>query len=195
MDETIWKIIFIIMGGVCGTLIRLPHTKKYKKTEKITSEKPSREKFLTFLAAVGMMVMPVIYVFTPWLNSFSINLPEWARWSGVVVFGFYLFLFWWVHKTLGKNWSPVLEIRKDHKLITEGPYKYVRHPMYTCMWLGVASFWLIPSNWVVGIVALVTWSILYFIRLPDEEKMMIEEFGDQYKDYMRRTKRIIPWVY
>lgn len=195
MDETIWKIIFIIMGGVCGTLIRMPHTKKYKKTEKITSKKPSREKFLVFLATVGMMVMPVIYVFTSWLNSFSINLLEWARWSGVVVFGFYLFLFWWVHKTLGTNWSPVLEIRKDHKLITEGPYKYVRHPMYTCMWLGVAGFWLISSNWVVGIVALVTWSILYFIRLPDEEKMMIEEFGDQYKDYMRRTKRIIPWAY
>lgn len=195
MDETIWKIIFIIMGGVCGTLIRMPHIKKYKKTEKITSKKPSREKFLTFLATIGMMVMPVIYVFTSWLNSFSINLPEWARWSGVVVFGLYLFLFWWVHKTLGTNWSPVLEIRKDHKLITEGPYKYVRHPMYTCMWLVVAGFWLISSNWVVGIVALVTWSILYFIRLPDEEKMMIEEFGDQYKDYMRRTNRIIPWVY
>ncbi len=195
MDETIWKILFIIMGGVCGTLIRMPHTKKYKKTEKIKSENPSREKFLVFLATIGMMVMPVIYVFTSWLNSFSINLPEWARWSGVVVFGLYLFLFWWVHKTLGTNWSPVLEIRKDHKLITEGPYKYVRHPMYTCMWLVVAGFWLISSNWVVGIVALVTWSILYFIRLPDEEKMMIEEFGDQYKDYMRRTNRIIPWVY
>lgn len=139
--------------------------------------------------------MPMVYVFTPWLNSFSINLPEWVRWSGVVVFGFYLFLFWWVHKTLGTNWSPVLEIRKDHKLITEGPYKYVRHPMYTCMWLMVAGLWLISSNWVVGIVALLTWSILYFIRLPDEEKMMIEEFGDQYKDYMIRTKRIIPWMY
>lgn len=195
MQEIIWKIIFIIMGGVCGTLIRLPHTKKYKKTEKIKSEKPSREKFLVFLATIGMMVMPVIYVFTSWLNSFSINLPEWARWSGVVVFGFYLFLFWWVHKTLGKNWSPVLEIRKDHKLITEGPYKYVRHPMYTCMWLGVAGFWLISSNWVVGIVAFVTWSILYFIRLPDEEKMMIEEFGQEYENYIKMTKKVIPRVY
>lgn len=195
MDETIWKIIFIVMGAVCSTVIRMPHAKKYKKTEKITSEKPSREKFLVYLATVGMMVMPVIYVFTPWLNSFSINLPEWARWSGVVVFGFYLFLFWWVHKILGKNWSPLLEIRKDHKLITEGPYKYVRHPMYTSMWLAVAGFWLISSNWVVGIVAFVTWSILYFIRLPDEEKMMIEEFGQQYENYIKRTKKIIPWVY
>jgi protein-S-isoprenylcysteine O-methyltransferase Ste14 len=63
------------------------------------------------------------------------------------------------------------------------------------MWLGVAGFWLISSNWVVGIVALLTWSILYFIRLPDEEKMMIEEFGQQYENYIKRTKKIIPWVY
>ena len=195
MDETIWKIIFIIMGGVCSTLIRMPHTKKYKKTEKIKSRKPKREKFLMFLAAIGLMIVPMIYVFTPWLNSFSIGLPDWARWSGVVIFGFVLFLFWWVHKTLGKNWSPALEIRKDHKLITEGPYKYIRHPMYTCMWLWVAGFWLISSNWIVGIVALLTWSILYFIRLPDEEKMMIEEFGQEYENYINRTKKIIPWVY
>ncbi len=195
MQEMIWKIIFIIMGGGCGALIRMPHIKKYKKTEKIKSEKASREKFLTFLATVGMVVMPIIYVFTSWIDSFSIGLPDWARWSGVVIFGFYLFLFWWVHKTLGKNWSPVLEIRKDHKLITQGPYKYIRHPMYTCMWLGVAGFWLISSNWVVGIVALLTWSILYFTRLPDEEKMMIEEFGQEYENYIKRTKKVIPWVY
>lgn len=195
MQEIIWKIIFVIMGGVCGTLIRMPHMKKYKKTEKIKSKKTSREKFLVFLAAIGMMIVPLIYVFTPWLNSFGIGIADWARWSGVVIFGFALFLFWWVHKTLGKNWSPVLEIRKDHKLITEGPYRYIRHPMYTCIWLEVACFWLISSNLVVGIVVLLTWSILYFIRLPDEEKMMIEEFGQEYGNYMKRTKKVIPWVY
>ena len=57
--------------------------------------------------------------------------------------------------------------------------------MYTCIWLEVVGFWLISSNWVVGIVALLTWSILYFIRLPDEEKMMIEEFGPEYGNYLR----------
>ena len=195
MNEIIWKIIFIIMGGFCGTLIRMPHMKKYKKTEKIKSRKTSREKFLVFLATIGMMVVPMIYVFTSWIDSFSIGLPNWARWIGTIGYGFGLILFWWVHKTLGKNWSPLLEIRKEHNLITTGPYKYVRHPMYTYMWIGVVGSWLISSNWIVGIVAFVTWSILYFIRLPDEEKMMIEQFGQQYKDYMKTTKRIIPYIY
>ncbi len=194
MDEIIWKIIFVIIWIGSG-IVRNPHMKKYKKTEKINSKKTSREKFLCFLAAVGMVIVPMVYVFTPWLDSFSMGLPDWARWSGVICFGFAMVLFWWVHKTLGKNWSPVLEIRKNHKLITEGPYKFVRHPMYTVIWIWMLCQGMILSNWVVMIVGILTWSILYFVRLPDEEKMMIEEFSQEYKDYMKKTKRIIPGVY
>ena len=194
MNELIWKIIFMILL-FSGGLIRLPHKSKYKKTEKIKSKKTSREKFLCFLAFIGMMLMPMIYVFTPWLNSFKMDLPDWARWIGVIGSGFGLILFWRVHKTLGKNWSPVLEIIKNHKLVIQGPYKYIRHPMYTQMWIGAICYGLISSNWIVGIVAFLTWSILYFIRLPEEEKMMIEHFGLEYKDYMKKTKRIIPYVY
>ena len=193
MIEIIWKIIFMVLF-ICNTLVRMPHMKKYKKTGWIKSKKTSREKFLCFLATIGTMIA-MIYVFTPWLNSFSMGLPDWARWSGVVASGFGLTLFWQVHKTLGKNWSPLLEIRKEHKLITQGPYKYIRHPMYTVMWIDVICHGLITSNWIVGIVAILTWSILYFIRLPEEEKMMIDEFGQEYKDYMKRTKKIVPWVY
>ena len=194
MNEIIWKIIFVIMWVCCG-LIRMPHGKKYKKTEKIKSRKSSREKFLVFLVGVGTMIMPMLYIFSPWLNSFNMSLPDLARWIGVICFGFGLILFWLVHKALGKNWSPILEIRKEHKLITEGPYKYIRHPMYSMLWIWVICQWLILANWIVGIMGVLTWSILYFIRLPEEEKMMIEEFGQKYKDYMKKTKKIIPWVY
>lgn len=194
MEEIIYKIIFMIIW-IGGGMVRNPHMKNYKKTEKINSEKTLREKFLCFLAAIGMMIAPMIYLFTPWLNSFNIGLPDWARWIGIICFGFGMVLFWWVHKTLGKNWSPLLEIRKDHKLIAEGPYKYVRHPMYTVIWIWVLFQGIVLSNWAVIIIGILTWSILYFVRLPDEEKMMIEKFGQEYKDYMRKTKKIIPRVY
>lgn len=194
MEEIIYKIIFMIIW-IGGGMVRNPHMKNYKKTEKINSEKTLREKFLCFLAAIGMMIAPMIYLFTPWLNSFNIGLSDWARWIGIICFGFGMVLFWWVHKTLGKNWSPLLEIRKDHKLIAEGPYKYVRHPMYTVIWIWVLFQGIVLSNWAVIIIGILTWSILYFVRLPDEEKMMIEKFGQEYKDYMRKTKKIIPRVY
>ncbi len=193
MQEIIWKTIFVIMWVSSG-LIRMPHSLKYKKTEKIKSEKTSREKFLVFFVGIGTMLVPMIYVFTPWLNSFNMNLPDWARWIGAIGFGLTMVFFWWVHKTLGKNWSPVLEIRKDHKLITEGPYKYARHPMYTASWIWMLCQGMVLSNWAVEIIGIVTWSILYFIRLPDEEKIMIEEFGQEYEDYMKKTGRILPKI-
>lgn len=194
MNEIIWKIIFMIMW-ISNGIVRNPHIKKYKKTEKINSKKTSREKNLVSLVVIGTMIAPMIYVFTTWLNSFNISLPDWARWIGTIGFGLATILFWWVHKTLGKNWSPLLEIRKDHKLITEGPYKYVRHPMYTVIWIWVLFQGIILSNWAVIIIGILTWSILYFIRLPEEEKMMMEKFGEEYKNYMKKTKKIIPWVY
>ena len=123
------------------------------------------------------------------------SLPDPVRWIGITGFGFGLVLFWRVHRTLGRNWSPILEIRRNHKLITDGPYKYIRHPMYTQIWIWVICQWLVLSNWIVGIVGVLTWTILYIIRIPEEEKMMIEEFGQQYEDYIRRSKRIILGVY
>ncbi|MCD4847393.1 MAG: isoprenylcysteine carboxylmethyltransferase family protein [Candidatus Aegiribacteria sp.] len=190
----IFKIIFMILWLGNG-LVRMPHNLRYKKTKKVKSNNTKREKFLVFIAGIGMMLMPMICIFTPWLDSFNMDLPDPVRWIGLTGFGFGLVLFWRVHKTLGRNWSPILEIRRNHKLITDGPYKYIRHPMYTQIWIWVICQWLVLSNWIVGIVGVLAWTILYIIRIPEEEKMMIEEFGQQYEDYITRSKRIIPGVY
>jgi protein-S-isoprenylcysteine O-methyltransferase Ste14 len=64
--------------------------------------------------------------------------------------------------------------------------------MYSQIWLWVIAQFLIVSNWIVGIIGIVTWAILYFIRVPKEEALMIKEFGDKYKDYMKETGRIFP---
>lgn len=194
MDELIWKIIFMVFW-ISNGIIRMPHNISYKKTLKIKSIKIKREKSLVFIVAIGMIIVPLIYVFTHWLDSFNMDLPESVRWIGVVCFGFGAILFWWVHKILGKNWSPVLEIRKEHKLITQGPYKYVRHPMYTQIWIWVICQWLVLSNWIVGVVGILTWSILFFIRIAEEEKMMTEHFGQEYSGYSKKIKKIILGIY
>ena len=194
MEEIIWKIIYVVFWISSG-LVRMPHGKRYKKTVKKKSVATSREIVNISLVSIGMMLIPMVYVFSPWLDSFNMGLPDWARWIGAVASVFALILFWQVHKTLGRNWSPVTEIREDHKLVTAGPYRYVRHPMYTYIWIWLICQWLILSNWVVGVVGFVTWSILFFVRLPDEERMMVEEFGQEYIDYMKRTRKVVPWVY
>ena len=101
-------------------------------------------------------------------------------------------LYGWTHKTLDGNWSNVLEIRENHKLITAGPYRHVRHPMYTAFWLWVIFQGPLLSNAAVWLVGIVTWAITYCLRVADEEQMMIEQFGRQYEQYMRKTGRLWP---
>jgi protein-S-isoprenylcysteine O-methyltransferase Ste14 len=96
---------------------------------------------------------------------------------------------------LGDNWSPVLEIRSEHTLVDSGPYRWVRHPMYSDMGLWVVSFVLVTANWFYAITLCAGLAALLIVRIPDEEKLMEAQFGEQYRRYMSRTKRLIPFVY
>lgn len=194
MEEIIFKIVFLIFI-ILMIFIRMPHSTKYKKIEKYLSEKEKREKLLVALNGISMMFVPLIYVFTGWLDFFKTNLPDWIRIIGIVIIFLGLIFFWWIHKTLGENWSPVLEIRKGHKLITKGPYKYVRHPMYTLFYVFAIGLLLLVSNWFVGLFALSSWHLLYVIRVSTEEKMMLEQFGIEWENYCRQTRKLIPFVY
>ena len=175
--------------------IRMPHNMRYKKTEIYLSKKEKREKLLVALNGISMMLIPLIYVFTGWLDFFKMNLPDWIRIIGIVIIFLGLIFFWWIHKTLGENWSPVLEIRKGHELITKGPYKYVRHPMYTLFYIFAIGLLLSISNWFVGLFALLSWHLLYVIRISSEEKMMLEQFGIEWENYCRLTKKLKLYVY
>jgi protein-S-isoprenylcysteine O-methyltransferase Ste14 len=103
-------------------------------------------------------------------------------------------MFWRSHADLGQNWSATLEVRKDHELVTQGIYRSIRHPMYASILLwGLAQALLLP-NWLAGWSAFVPFTVLYIIRTPREERMMCEFFGDQYRNYMRRTGRLLPRI-
>jgi len=104
----------------------------------------------------------------------------------------YLALFAWTHRVLGKNWSGVLEIHQDHILITTGPYRFVRHPMYTAFFLSAVGFAFLSSNWLIAVVYTAAVSYMYLTRVSAEEEMMVARFGDTYKEYMNRTGRLVP---
>jgi protein-S-isoprenylcysteine O-methyltransferase Ste14 len=191
MEEIYYKIIFGILFLIF-MMIRIPHGKIWKKQKKVKSEGNNREKILVWIVSIGMMLIPLIWLFSGLFNGFNIGLQDWARYLGITIAIFSLWLFYTVHKTLGKNWSPVLEIRENHTLIKEGPYKRIRHPMYTQIWLWVIAQFLLSSNWIVGLVGVITWSILYFIRVPKEEELMLKQFGDEYRKYIKETGRIFP---
>ncbi|SFJ19442.1 protein-S-isoprenylcysteine O-methyltransferase [Thermoflavimicrobium dichotomicum] len=186
-----FKIIYFT-GLVIMSIIRAPFSRQTKTNQIVDSRKTTLEIFLLSLMSVGMLVIPLIYVFTPLLSFADYQLPSWAGWIGVVVSFVALWLFWRSHSDLGRNWSPTLELRKGHQLITSGVYKYVRHPMYAAslMW-GVAQV-LLLHNWIAGWSPLLSLMLMYFLRVSREEQMMLDQFGEEYQSYMNRTGRIIP---
>lgn len=93
---------------------------------------------------------------------------------------------------LGHNWSATLRIRPEHSLITHGVYRRIRHPMYTAHLLWAIAQGLLLANWLAGWIFLVAFVPLYLLRVPHEEQMMLEQFGQEYRTYMARTGRIIP---
>jgi protein-S-isoprenylcysteine O-methyltransferase Ste14 len=113
---------------------------------------------------------------------------------GIVTLCGALLLFYRSHADLGKNWSISLQIRDEHRLVTSGIYRFIRHPMYTSFFLlAIAQVLLLP-NWFAGLAGLVGVTILYAFRVRQEERMMLERFGTDYQAYMARTARVIPWI-
>ena len=190
VGKAVWTL-----GIVAWYVIRYPFERKAKRVRIVGDSRSLSERVGLIAATTGLGVVPAIYVAT--------GLPRWAEYAprvwaiviGAVVYGGALWLFRRSHKDLGKNWSITLEIRDQHRVVSNGVYALVRHPMYTAFWLmGVGQALLLP-NWIAGFAGLVGFSVLFFLRVEKEERMMLQTFGEEYRLYMDRTKRIIPHVY
>lgn len=132
-EITYWAAIVVEM------VIRAPINKERKK-EKMTEQRvSSQEKNLLGLLLLAMFVIPLIYSASTWLDFANYTLPTWAGWAGVLLIILALIVFWRAHVDLKTNWSPSLEIREKHELITRGIYGYIRHPMYASQWLWVIA--------------------------------------------------------
>ena len=177
-------IVYIaIRGRFAGT------TKHNVKTVRRVD---ATEKILLALVGVTSLLLPVLYLFTPWLAFADYPLPAVAWWCGLVVMVAAIVLFYRSHADLGVNWSATLEMREGHTLVTDGVYRSIRHPMYAAILLFDVAQGLMLANWLAGWSALAAFLLLYVIRAPREEQMMLDGFGDNYRDYMRRTGRLIP---
>ena len=140
-------------------------------------------------------LVPLIWVVSPVFSFADNSLRPWPFGAGVVCLAGGL---WWFHRShsdLGLYWSVTLELRENHRLITHGVYRHVRHPMYAALFLYSIGQALVVPNWVVGPSYLVAFGILFTLRIGGEERMMLETFGDEYAAYMARTKLLVPGIW
>ncbi len=191
MFNTLFQASYII-GMVVGSVIRAIYGRKYRQDRKaIFREEGLIVGLLASLWGIAILI-PFVYIFTGWLSFADFNLPVWVGWVGIAVFAIALWLLWRSHADLGRNWRVTTELREKHTLATGGVFRYVRHPMYSAhlLW-GIAQVLLI-HNWIAGLASLVIFFPFYILRVRREERMMLEQFGEEYRTYMSQTGRIFP---
>ncbi|HMQ29926.1 MAG TPA: isoprenylcysteine carboxylmethyltransferase family protein [Chloroflexaceae bacterium] len=142
---------------------------------------------LVLLPLLGYLINPV------WVAWARLDLPVWARWLGAAGGALAVPLATWVLSSIGTNISPSHATRAGHQLITHGPYRWVRHPLYSAGLLLCVSLTLLTALWTLGVGMLIPLAVLLW-RTPREEARLVETFGEEYRAYMRRTGRFFPRI-
>ncbi len=197
MLNIIFKTVFFV-GLVVGGTVRSIYGKRYQKDVAVAAK--SEGGLMMFLLSLWgvAQILGLIYVFTGWLNFANFRLSPWPKWIlgvvGTVLFVAANWLLWRSHADLDRHWSPTLEIQEDHALVTSGVYKHIRHPMYAAHWLWAGGQALLLHNWIAGLSGLIAIAPVYLARVPREEQMMLDNFGDEYREYITRTGRVLPRI-
>lgn len=185
---------------VVVVMLTMSVTVYYRWQAAATGEKIShREEGYLFavvlrLAGLLLWISTVAYLFFPASVKWAaMPLPIWLRWSGATAGALCALLMYWTLSSLGKNLTDTVVTRANATLVTNGPYRWVRHPFYVTAALLMTSVTLLTANWTIGVCSLIV-LILLAMRTPREEQMLVERFGQQYQDYVAKTGRFVPRV-
>ncbi len=194
MNENIFRILaalILFTGMGISSFFR-------SKADRESGEKISRNvdgtPMMTAIRIGGLILWlsPFVYLINPqWMAWSKLGLPEWARWLGVGIGILSTFGIYWLFSSIGNGITPTSATRKEHKLITNGIYRYIRHPLYTFGASMFVSFGMMADSWYIAALGVLTF-IIMAIRTPKEEANLIEKFGDEYREYMKRTGRFFP---
>lgn len=192
MLNNIEKILYLV-SFLVFLIIRKYYTAKYKKVEIVKNKKKAIDIVLLSFSGMGMLI-PLVYVFSPVFDFANYDRPFWLTIIGVMVLIVANILLWFSHHNLGSNWTPTLAIKKEHKLVNNGVYKFIRHPMYAAhIYWALGQIAILP-NWIAGFSFIIFAVLVLILRIKDEENMMVEQFGDEYTDYMKHTGIIFPKI-
>ena len=188
-----WNIVYLV-GVIAMVRIRAPFHRRTRRREKALVRADALEIRLNHTLAPSALLLALVYVFTPSLSFADYRLPPPVPWCGAALLVCAIWLLHRAHADLGSNYSSELELREEHELIQQGIYRWIRHPMYASFWLLFLAQGLLLENWLAGRYGVLAFAVMYFVRVPREERMLCESFGEQYREYMRRTGRLIPRI-
>lgn len=197
MNENIFRIlaaVVLLTGMGISSYFRI---KADKETGESISRKVDGSLMMNFIKIGGLILWlsPFVYLANPaWMAWSKIGLPESVRWLGVGLGILDVLCIYWLFSSIGSGISPTSGTRQNHILSTKGPYKYIRHPLYTFGSSLFIVFGMMADNWFIALLGVGAF-IGMAVRTPKEEANLIEKFGDEYREYMKRTGRFLPKLF
>jgi len=191
-DDRLFRLI-LLAGFVIFMPIGIYHRLKARTGEKLDRRQEGMF-ILVGLRLVGLAGMAglIAYLIKPARMAWAaVPLPVWLRWTGVGLALIAGSLLVWMFRTLGRNLTDTVVTRKQHTLVTNGPYRWVRHPLYSSAALAIIGNSLIAANWFIFVAGCLV-LLMLVIRTRKEEQNLIAKFGDDYRNYMQRTGRFVP---
>ena len=184
----------ILLASIVMVVIRAPHGQRSRKVPVLKRRKGRLEFVLLTIAWIAFF-LPLIWIVPGVFDFADYPLEPIPLVTGSVLLALGLWLFQRSHADLGANWSLSLEVRENHQLVTNGVYRWIRHPMYLSLLIyGVGQALVVP-NWFAGPSYGAAMLLIFAFRLVPEERMMLEHFGKAYEDYRARTKRLFPGIW
>jgi len=186
-------VVFLLLSVIA---VRLPQHAKTFRTDRI--ERFESKLNIVLRSAVGLVGFAALlaWLFAPRSMEWAtLPLPRWTRWCGLLAGVGGVVGLAWVHRELGRNFSGTLQLNPEQTLVTSGPYRWIRHPMYSAFYLVALSFFLLSSNWVIGICWFGGLTAVMVSRIGREEAVLASRFGDDYRAWSSRTGRFLPRVH
>lgn len=192
-QETTFRAVLGV-GFLVVLLIGLHHRLRSRASKEPLDRRQEGIFLLATLRPIGLLLWlgAITYLVNPaWMAWSSMPLPAWLRWSGVGVFATGVGLLTWTLRRLGTNLTDTVVTRRAHTLVTQGPYRWVRHPFYDAMALLIVAVALIAANWFVLVTGAAVF-LLLAVRAQTEEAHLLARFGDAYRTYSESTGRFVP---
>jgi protein-S-isoprenylcysteine O-methyltransferase Ste14 len=194
MNENIFRILAALIFFTGIGISSYYRRKADRETGEKISRKVDGNSMMTIIKFFGLVLWlsPLVYLLNPkWMAWSKLGLVDGVRWAGVGIGILCVAGIYWLFSSIGSGITPTSGTRQNHKLVTKGPYRWVRHPLYSIGSSLFISFGMMADNWFIAAIGILAF-IAMAIRTPKEEANLIEKFGDEYREYMKHTGRFFP---
>ncbi len=200
MRTNIFALIYLA-NALGAYFIRIPFLKMNAHAQEPQDRMSQRQRIrqegyllstLMVLWFFAAMLLPVSFILTDWFTRLDFRLPDFCYYVGIAVLVPSLWLLWRAHTDLARSWSAVVQIKQDQQLVTTGIYHWIRHPIYSAHLLWGAAQVLLIHNWICGFAGFALIVLIMLLRIPREEKLLIDQYGEEYSRYMQTTGALFP---